>query len=211
MRDRLKTSIVSLVVGAFLAACASTPPPVEISPAEFQNIIGQASASESVVRVDRDLSALLARPAASVEQKAQAHYLRGHKRWHSAYNLPGALADFERFVALAPLDERVEETRAIQITIAEDIRTLEQRLAGLQTLENWFDDKVAMGQLDEAAGRQRRSGLAPNVSQTDLLREAGYICVDGASAPGTQPVHQHGDNAPEHVIGLVWCSGDSKA
>ena len=211
MSQRLKSCLASLACGLFLVACASTPPTPEVPPAEFQNIIGQARASENIVRVNRELTAFLAREGVSATQAAEVHLLRGFKRWHGSFDLPGAAADFERFLALAPEDARGEETRRQLAEIFTEVSVHEQALAGLQTLENWFDDKVALGQLDEAVSRQRRAGIAPNERQTELLREAGYICVAGTDGASRLPVHQHGDVVEAHAAGLVWCTQTPKA
>ncbi len=206
---RMKKRIVPLVTGfavlIALAACETTPPPpTEMDQATYAETMRRADANPSAVAVDRDLSALLARSDLSEDQQARIHLIRARKRWRGGYNKPGAVADFKAFLRLLPLDPEAARVRVEQGHVRTEIRQHEQRLVGLQTLPNWFDDKLAMGALDEAAARYRKSGLTPTDNQVYVLREAGFICADGAGGSGGEPVHQHGTR-PAYAANLVWC------
>ena len=195
-----------LCVGAILAACESTPASY-MPEAEFQNIVGHARAEPRPVLAENELSELLSNASLSDAQKGETYYARAYARWRGNYDKPGAITDFDRFAQLRPGDERVAETGSAKADIAGEIVLHEQRLQGLQTLENWFNDMVALGRIIEGAERFQRAGLTPNEAQLTLLRDAGYICTGVA---GGQPVHQHGD-VPAHAAELVWCPGTPKA
>lgn len=207
----MKMRIVPLACGfavlLVLAACETTPPPpTAMDTATYAETMRRAGANPSAVAVDRDLSVLLARSDLSEDQQARIHLLRARKRWRGGYNKPGALADFKAFLRLLPLDPEAAGARIEKGHVRTEIRGHQQRLAGLQTLSAWFDDKLAMGALDEAAVRYRKSGLTPTDNQVYVLREAGLICAGGAGGSGGAPVHQHGTR-PAYAANLVWCPG----
>ncbi|MEQ9316488.1 MAG: hypothetical protein RLN72_11605, partial [Henriciella sp.] len=83
-----------------------------------------------------------------------------------------------------------------------DVEAAEARLAGLQTLPQWFDDMVAMGRIEEAAARQKASGLAPTVTHARLLEAAGYLCKDTEDSADEQD--WLGDSATD-IADLNWC------
>lgn len=189
-----------------LTACETAPPPAPPPPVEmvqegFESVFRRAETSGSPVAADRDLSALLARTDLSEDQRARAFYLRAMKRWRGGVNKPGAVADFEAFLKLRPIDPKASEARRNQGFARNEIRGHESRLRQLQPLTTWFDEKVAMGGLREAAQRYKNSRLTPTERQIYTLREAQYVCVNSS---GGQAVHNYGP-VPSYASGLVWC------
>lgn len=168
----------------------------------FDSVFTRAVRAASPVAADRDLTALLGRTDLSADQRARATYLRGTTRMFGGLNKPGAVQDFEAFLRLRPLDPRASEAKRHLAATRNQIRGHESRLRQLQPLSTWFDEKVAMGGLDEAASRYKRAGLTPTERQVYTLREGQFICVNTS---GGQPVHRYGP-IPSYASGLVWCS-----
>ena len=201
-------ALAALLATAFIVgACETSPPPAPtaMDPAGYGEIMRLAQANPSPAAVDRDLTVLLSRNTLSDDQKAQAYHLRATKRWRGGFNKPGALDDFTAFLRLRPADPKAANARIEQGHVQTEMRGHQQRLRSLQTLPAWFDDKVAMGGLPEAAARYRKSGLTPTDGQTYTLREAGYICAGGS---GGQAVHRYGP-VPAYAARLVWCPNTS--
>jgi hypothetical protein len=187
-----------------LAACETTPPPpppVEMAQEGFDAAFLRAETNGSPVAADRDLTTLLARSDLNDDQRAKALHLRAMKRWRGGVNKPGAVTDFEAFLKLRPLDAKASEARRNQGFARNEIRGHESRLRQLQPLPTWFDEKVALGGLSEAAMRYKTSRLTPTERQIYTLREGQYICVNTS---GGQAVHNYGP-VPSYASGLVWC------
>lgn len=192
----------ALVLG--LAACETVPveePPVMMEQASFNTELERARANPSPPSADRILSSLLSRTDITDAQRAEALFLRAEKRRLGNFNLPGAVSDYEAFLALRPLDSKAAFAKRDLGFSKTSIRSAERRLAGLQTLPAWFNDKVLMGRLPEAASRYERSGLTPTERQVYTLREAGYICATGSG----KRVHNYGA-MPSYVQNLTWCA-----
>ena len=185
---------VSLIT---LAACETVP--ATLDPVVFASEAEQIKANPSVVSADAALTSLLVRTDLTPQQRANALFLRADKRWTAKYDLPGAIEDFEAFLALAPEDARISEVKRDEVFAATEIENAQRRLAGLQNITDWFDDKVLMGELDDGAARYKKAGLTPTDLHLYLLREAGYICTGN-----DDPVHLHGPT-PEHATDASWC------
>ncbi|MEM9055213.1 MAG: hypothetical protein AAGB16_07800, partial [Pseudomonadota bacterium] len=177
------------------AACETVPQTMD--PMDFDQTLADLKATPGVHAGENALAELLARPDLTEAQRSQALYVRADLRWTAKHNLPGAVADFDAFLALSPDDQRGPEAERHKVFAATEIENAERRLAGLQNLPDWFDDKVRMGRLEEGAARYRKSGLTPTEHQVYVLRDGGYIC-DGEGAP----VHNYGP-LPDYVAGAV--------
>lgn len=197
----MRRAILCLVFFLGLAACETVPATMDQT--VFDTEFARIDANPSIASVDVALADLLARPDLTEDQRLDALYLRAGKRWEARYNLPGAINDFERALSLRPEDARATRASRQKIFAATEIEHAQRRLARLQTLPAWFDDKVLMGDVDAAAERYRTSGLTPTDAHLYLLREAGFVC-DGDG----ERVHQFGP-APEYVADAVWCSDPS--
>ena len=186
-----------------VAACETVP--ATFDPVLFDTEIEQISDNPSTVSAEAALTRLLARPDLTPEQRVEVTYQRAAKRWDGKYDLPGAVADFESFVTLAPEDARVSAAGRDKVFAATEIENAQRRLAGLQNITDWFDDKVLMGDLEEGAARYKNSGLTPTDPHLYMLREAGYIC-EGED----DPVHQYGD-LPDYAKNASWCPAPAES
>ena len=201
----MRCLLPSLVVSLFLAACATVP--ATMDQAVFDTEMQRQLANPSAASADADLSALIARPDLSEDQRVDALFLRAEKRWDGKYNLPGAIADLDQALALRPEDSRAGDAQRRKVFAATEIENAQRRLARLQNLPDWFDDKVLMGDIGAAADRYRESGITPTDGQLYVLRESGYVCAGDGEAD-TEAVHQIGPE-PDYVAGAVWCSDPS--
>ncbi|MEL7231117.1 MAG: hypothetical protein AAGJ85_01240 [Pseudomonadota bacterium] len=197
-----RVSLLALTC-AMIVACETVPveeTPVTMEAASFVSVMERARANPSPPSADQVLSQLLARTDLSDTQRIEATYLRAEKRRIGNFNLPGAVIDYDAFLAARPLDPKAADAKRHVGTARTRIRAAERRLAYLQTLRAWFDDSVLMGRLPEAAARYERSGLTPTEAQVYTLREAGYICTTGMG----KRVHTYGA-MPSYVQNLTWC------
>ena len=183
-----------------LAACETLP--ATYDPVVFEGQIEAVKTNPSTVAKDRELSRLLMRDDLTLEQRASALFLRGQNRFEDRFNMPGAIEDFRTFTLLVPEDPRTAAITRREVFATTEIENAQRRLARLQTLSAWFDDKVLMGHLEAAALRYKSSGLTPTDQQLYLLKEAGYVCIgEGEGAP----VHRFGD-LPDYAADHVWCA-----
>ena len=180
-----------------VAACETVPPTLD--PAIFDSEIQQIASNPSVVSSEARLTQLLERTDLTPEQRIEATFQRAETRWNGKYDLPGAIADYDAFLTLAPEDARISSIERDKVFAATEIENAQRRLAGLQNITDWFDDKVLMGDLEEGAARYKKSGLTPTDPHLYILREAGYVCA-GEDAP----VHLHGP-LPDHAVNASWC------
>ncbi|MEL8054925.1 MAG: hypothetical protein AAGK66_02130 [Pseudomonadota bacterium] len=200
---RAFTAALTLTI---LTACETVPVeevPVTMDPVEFSALFERAKANPSPPSADQALTELLARSDLTEEQRVEATYLRAEKRRTGNFNLPGAVTDYDAFLATRPLDPKAADAKRHLGTTKTRIRSAEQRLAYLQTLRAWFDDSVLMGRVSEAAARYEKSGLTPTEAQVYTLREAGYICATGTG----KRVHNYGA-MPSYVQNLTWCPSE---
>ena len=196
--------VFTLILSA-LAACETVPKTMD--PAQFERDIARLADNPSIASSDQEMAQLLARQDLTEVQRAELLYMRAEKRLDSRFNLPGAMADFDAFMSLQPEDARVSTAERRKVFVSEEIESAQRRLAQLQNLADWFDDKVLMGDLDAGAERYRRSGLTPNPAQLYLLRESGFVCVDTETSDA-QPVHKYG-TIRDDIEGAVWCDDPS--
>ncbi|MCR9271262.1 MAG: hypothetical protein NXH72_14815 [Hyphomonadaceae bacterium] len=196
---KIKITLCAMILA--VAACETVPS--EMAAGQFAAQIDALTTNPSVFASDRDLTALLAREDLTPIQRADAAYLRGTKRFEGRYNMPGAIKDYDQFIALAPADPRISTAERHIVFAATEIENAQRRLAQLQNLPDWFDDKVLMGEFDTAVARYRKAGLTPTESQVHLLREAGYVCSGEGDA-----VHLFGP-VPEHAADAIWCPDPS--
>ncbi|MEM7460747.1 MAG: hypothetical protein AAF331_14875 [Pseudomonadota bacterium] len=196
------------IIGLFflsLAACETVPKTLD--PVLFEREIVTLTGNPSVASSDRQIAELLGRPDLTEGQRANAVFLRAEKRLDARFNLPGALEDFDTFMALQPEDTRRATAERRKLFVTEEIESAQRRLARLQNLSDWFDDKVLMGDVSAGAVRYRTAGLTPNPAQLYLLRESGFVCDDPGESD-LQVVHQYGA-ARDDVEGAVWCDDPS--
>jgi hypothetical protein len=190
-----------------------------MDPDVFQTERARIESNPSIAASEAAFEGLLAREDLTGDQRLDLLYLRADKRWESRFNLPGAIEDLDRALALSPDDLRAGDAERRKVFAATEIEHAQRRLAQLQNLPDWFDDKTLMGDLDSAAERYRGSELTPTDAHLYLLREAGYVCdgpvtVTPADEAGVEaahpvdPVHRHGPE-PDYVAGAVWCSDPS--
>ena len=202
-----------------LAACATVP--AEMDPELFQAECSSIEVNPSIAASESALEGMFARTDLTDDQRIDLLYLRADKRWESKYDLPGAIADLDQVLILRPEDSRAAGAERRKVFAATEIENAQRRLARLQNLPDWFDDKVLMGDLAAGAERYRAAGLTPSDAQLYLLRESGYVCAapevesdeemseeTEEAAPAITPVHRHGPE-PDYVAGAVWCSDPS--
>ena len=197
----MRCLFVSLVIALSAAACATVP--ATMDPSAFNAEMTRHTGNPSAPAADKALSALIERTDLSDEQRVDALFLRAEKRLAGRFNLPGAIADWDKTLTLRPEDARAAEAARRKVFAATEIENAQRRLARLQNLSEWFDDKVLMGDVAAAANRYRLSGITPTDGQLYVLRESGFVC-DGAG----EAVHQIGP-MPDYVDGAVWCSDPS--
>ncbi len=197
----MRCLFLSIITSMAIAACATVP--ATMDPILFDAELQRQSANPSVASADAALSVLIERPDLTEEQRVDALFLRAEKRWAGKYNLPGVIADLDRALVLRPEDGRASDADRRKVFAATEIENAQRRLARLQNLPDWFDDKVLMGDVAAAANRYRMSGITPTDGQLYVLRESGFVC-DGAG----EAVHQIGP-MPDYVAGAVWCSDPS--
>lgn len=194
---------IILASALLITACETVPPTFD--PILFDAEIAQIADNPSVVSAESALTGLLTRTDLTPQQRIEVTYQRAAKRWDAKYDLPGAIADFDAFLALAPEDARVSTVGRDKVFAASEIENAQRRLAGLQNITHWFDDKVLMGDLEEAATRYKTSGLTPTDGHLYMLREAGYICEGDED-----PVHQFGD-IPDYAENASWCPAPAES
>jgi phage tail tape-measure protein len=175
--------------------------------AQFGAEMSRLDQNPSVASADAALDQLLSRSDLTEAQRGDALFLRASKRLDGRFNLPGAIKDLQAFALLQPGDPRASAAERRLIFAAAEIESAQARLAQLQNLPDWFDDKVLMGDFADAATRYRESGLTPNEAQLYLLQEGRYVCAAGHSDTA-ETVHKYGP-LREDVEGAVWCDDPS--
>jgi hypothetical protein len=105
-------------------------------------------------------------------------------------------------LALAPEHPRAGQAE-IELDLARsDLEALEPRLSYMLTLPQWFDVSWTLGERDAPAWRYQKAGISPDETQTQKLKDAGFICgPDGAGGP----VQGAGDTR-DWLDGLTWCN-----
>lgn len=194
----MRTVFTSLILSFAITACATVPPTMD--PVVFDSERSLIESNPSIASSEAALGTILARTDLTEDQRVDLLYLRADKRWEAKFDLPGAVSDLDQALLLRPEDARAGDAARRKVFAATEIDNAQRRLAQLQNLTDWFDDKVLMGDLDDAVDRYRTSELTPTDVHLYLLRESGFVC-DGEGAP----VHHHGPE-PDYVAGAVWCS-----
>ncbi|WP_300393287.1 hypothetical protein [Henriciella sp.] len=186
-----------------IVACETAPPvPTEMEPAAFEQAVGEARDKPHPWSTIQAYTDLLDSGRLSQGQRLEALFARGSARRQARINLPGAVQDLEEAQILAGADSPLIENIATEIEYAKtDWGRAAGKLEGLQTLPEWFNSKVAMGGLPEAAERYRESDLAPSPDQVSLLEAAGYLCRTSGASDETWTVTEEA----EHLEGLEWC------
>lgn len=198
---------IPVLAAAFWAAACATVP-TTMDPAGFATQMEAVSENPSVFASNVALTALLLRDDLTPEQRADAHYARAETRFEGRYDLPGALEDYDAFAALLPEDTRTASVARRRVFVATEIENAQRRLARLQSLPDWFDDKVLMGEFEVAVARYRKAGLTPNDAQLYLLREAGFVCTRGEDADEAEMVDRFG-YVPDYAVDAIWCPDPS--
>ena len=191
-------SCLAALMLAAAAACATAPQPA----LPFADRLAAAEAAGNPYEVDAALTALLADPKLKTEERAEALYQRGSLRRLAGDDRRGAVADLEAMLALAPEHQRAGQAE-IELDLARsDLEALEPRLSYMLTLPQWFDVSWTLGERDTPARRYQKAGISPDETQTQKLKDAGFVCgPDGAGGP----VQGAGD-ARDWLDGLTWCN-----
>ena len=197
----MRAFLVGLGLAFALGACATVPKTLD--PLVFEAEKSRIENNPSIAASEAELDQFLDRTDLTDIQRVDLLYLRAEKRWESRFDLPGALADLEQSTLLGPDDPRLTSAERRKVFVATEIENAQRRLAQLQNLPDWFDDKVLMGDLASTVDRYRASEITPTDAHLYLLREAGYVC----EGEGDQ-VHHHGPE-PDYVAGAVWCNDPS--
>lgn len=198
----MRSILCGALLALALAACETTPVPVELTQAEYDAAIADAKAEWHPYVQIESLTQVIDTAVLSDQQRAGLLFERGKLRRLSRINLPGAVSDFEAALAL-PVEGDLNPLLHEELAFAKaDVAGAQGRLAGLQSLPQWFDDMVAMGRIEEAAARHETSGLAPTVEHARLLEAAGYLCKD---TDETEDDEAWLGETSEDISDLNWC------
>ncbi len=197
----MRYSLLGSFMACVLITACETPAPIIMDPVAYQSDYMRAQSSGSIIHAEALLSQLLERTDLSTDQRADAYLLRANMKRQFNYDLPGALVDYQSYLDAQPEGFEAADIRAEMQAAEAEVRAAQSRLSGLQTLSQWFSDMLIMGQLEQAAERQKKSKITPTDHHTYILREAGYICTGPSQTPS---IHTYGDE-PEYARGLVWC------
>ena len=191
-------SCLAALMLAAAAACATAPEPA----IPFADRLAAAEAAANPYETDAALTALLDDARLKPAERAEVLYRRGSLRRLAGDNRRGAVADLEAMLALAPEHERAGQAE-IELELARsDLESLEPRLGYMLTLPQWFDVSWTLGEREAPARRYQKAGISPDETQTQKLKDAGFICgPDGAGGP----VQGAGD-ARDWLEGLTWCN-----
>ncbi|WP_018147438.1 hypothetical protein [Henriciella marina] len=203
--------IAAIGAAALLTACETVPEQVNMDPASFQSAVSDANSAWHPYASVQKLTQILNTQTLSPAQRARVQYERGRIRTESAIELPDAIQDLRAASSInatpadgdaAPVAASIPDTAPL-IRIAEaKLNAARGRLNGLQTLPEWFDDKVATSAVAEAAERFRKSGLAPDPFDAGLLEAGGYLCRSSSAGRGEW---NYGENI-SHLSDLDWCT-----
>ena len=182
--------IAAIGAAALLTACETVPEPVTMDQVAFQSAVADANSAWH--------------PYASIQKLTQI-------RTESSIELPDAIQDLRAASSVsatpvdgaeAPVATGIPDTFPLVRTAEAKLIAARSRLSGLQTLPEWFDDKVATSEVAAAAERFRKSGLAPDPFDAGLLEAAGYLCRSSSAGRGEWT---YGENI-SHLSDLDWCS-----
>jgi len=186
-----------------IAACETVP--ATLDPAIFSAEMTRLEAETRIATLETEVATFLARTDLTPVQRADGHYLRAEKRLDTRFNLPGAIEDYRAVLGLNPEDLRSATVERRILFANSEIEAAQRRLARLQNLPDWFDDKVLMGELQAAATRYRSAGLTPTEQHFRLMQDGGFICAALPNESVANPaIHRYGD-APDYAAGASWC------
>lgn len=192
-------------LGALLLAACETPPPevpAEMEAAAFQAAVADARDEWHPYASINKMTDLLDNQVLSEAQRTRLLFERGKMATEARINLPRAIEDLTQVQAYAAATVSGEDVTALIEQAEYRLNASRSRLAGLQNLPNWFDDKVATGEIGPAANRFRESGLSPDPQDAGLLEAAGFLC---RKSVGNSDDWQFGyDN--QHLEKLEWCA-----
>ena len=203
--------IAAIGAAALLTACETVPEPVTMDQVAFQSAVADANSAWHPYASIQKLTQLLDNPTLSPAQRARVQYERGRIRTESSIELPDAIQDLRAASSVsatpvdgaeAPVATGIPDTFPLVRTAEAKLNAARSRLSGLQTLPEWFDDKVATSEVAAAAERFRKSGLAPDPFDAGLLEAAGYLCRSSSAGRGEWT---YGENI-SHLSDLDWCS-----
>ncbi|WP_300381966.1 hypothetical protein [Henriciella sp.] len=172
-----------------IVACETTPAAVILTPAEFDSAVAEANGKWHPWLTIESLTETLDTATLSSSQRARLLVERGSTRREAGINLPGAISDFSQALSLTVENDdgemqpalganaRADAEAALEY-VESDFEEVRTRLAGVQTLQEWFSDKVASGDIVAGVERYKASGLAPEIRDARLLEAAGYLCAD---------------------------------
>ncbi len=183
----------------FVASCATEPAGPVLPP--FAEQFAAATAVENPYCRDTALTELLSRTDLSPADRAEALYERASLRRLDGNDRPGAVADYEALLVLAPAEDLAARAGVELVMTREDLAALQARLARLQSLPDWFSTTWSLGQRAAPALRYQKSGISPSERAVWDLQQAGFIC-DSTGEGG--PVQGHGDHRDD-LDGLTWC------
>ena len=192
---------LAALTAVLLGACETSPKLVPMEPAAFEAAVTDARSSWHPYASINAFTKMAETQTLTPVQRAKVLYERGAIRTEQSIELPAAIDDFQQAAAIpenglasSDIEQRIEVAQA-------KLDAARSRLAGLQTLPEWFDDKVAIGEVSAAAERFRNSGLAPDPYDAGLLEAAGYLC---RAPSGEGQRWEYGENTA-HLSELKWC------
>ncbi|GAB5458392.1 MAG: hypothetical protein Hens3KO_14220 [Henriciella sp.] len=203
---KIKSNLVPMTVALlfFAAACETVPAVQPMTPEAFAEMVEYQQRETNPVLAEQPLTKALQGQTLSPEQRHEVLYARALARWNGGYNKPGAMADMLALVsAETPGPHTNVAATAIDI-LGQEISEHRARLAGLQSQSAWFDDKKALGDLEDVATRYRDAGLTPNQAQAEILVAAGFICSGETEDSSVQSIHAF-DDLRDYADGLYWC------
>ena len=203
MRLTLACALAALTV----AACETTPVPVNLTEAEFNAALAEADGEWHPYLKIEDLTATLETATLSDEQRARLLFERGKTRRLQRIEVPEAVQDFDAAMALTTDSALLVTLQQEKEFAVADVGQIEARLGGLQNFSSWVSDSVAMGRIPEVANRLKTSGLSPDVEQARLLEAAGFLCKGAEDGPSED--FTLGDTA--HLTDLNWCEKPAEA
>lgn len=193
-------------LGALMIAACETPPepPTEMEAAAFQSAVADARDEWHPYASINKMTALLENEVLSPSQRSRLLFERAKLETEARINLPRAIRDLREVQSVSTTTLFNDQTDALIEQAEASLAAARARLAGLQNLPNWFDDKVAVGEIGLAADRFRESGLSPDPQDAGLLEAAGYLC---RKSLGNSDDWQYGyDN--QHLEKLEWCKAN---
>lgn len=203
---KIKSNLVPMTVALlfFAAACETVPAVQPMTPEAFAEMVEYQQRETNPVLAEQPLTKALQGQTLSPEQRHEVLYARALARWNGGYNKPGAMADMLALVSAETSGPHTSAAATAIDVLEQEISDHRARLAGLQSQSAWFDDKKALGDLEDVATRYRDAGLTPNQAQAEILVAAGFICSGETEDSSVQSIHAF-DDLREYADGLYWC------